>query len=139
MFFVLAYVILFAFWVSIAATEGWKWRQDIHRDDNNRLINYDSYHVWRGVTNVAPFLLCVAAFAFPAGVSLWVLIAWAISANAGLNIVYEMVMSYVQEDKWFIKRAPFHILKWTFERPPVWAQVSYGAACLLLSLVVIAC
>ena len=135
MYFFFAYILTYAFWISIAATEGWKWRQDIHGNDNSKVINYRSYHVWRLVTNVVPFLLCInGLFLMDTHIGWLGLTLWLLLINISGNAAYELMMSYVQEDRWFIDRGNFHIMGISIKRPSPYIGAYVGVFAFIVSV-----
>lgn len=120
--------LLTAYNATVACTEGWKWRKDAHRPDNNKLIGYDNYHVWRSMTSLVVILLCLVV----ATNILSLLLSW-----IGSILLYERTMSFVENDNWNKKRSPFHILKWNIPRPPVWVEWVSMVACYVLNVIVI--
>lgn len=119
-------MIAISFWASISLTEGWKWRMDNKRADNNSLITYNSYHVWRLITNASWIGL---------GIILWMsntsgmLVSFLIANCAGW-IFYERLMSFAQYDNFMYKRSDFHILGIYIKRPHPIYEVLFGAGCL---------
>lgn len=100
--------VVLAFWASVAATEGWKWRQNDGKPDNSKIVTWNSYHIWRIVTT-ASFLL--APFTIHSMPSF-------LLANAIGWLVYERVMSLVEYDAILYKRPEFHLVdKVWFKRP----------------------
>lgn len=111
------------FWFSIALTEGWKWRMDYGRPDNNSLINYKNYHVWRAVTT-ASFVIAILALG-TTSLGFLPLLSLLVFSNLAANQVYEFTMSYAQEDKWFVVREKFHIMGRYYNRPSIRIQKTW--------------
>ena len=119
------------FWISISLTEGWKWRKDEGRPDNNSLITYESYHVWRFITNgcwisVAILMSFVNNFSIVVSFLLANCVGW---------IMYERLMAFVQYDKLTQKKPEFYIAGLKFKRPKVEFEVAFGAAALVALIV----
>lgn len=116
-------LLIMVFWFSIALTEGWNWRMDrmhVHKEegveDNNKLITYHNYHIWRAVTTASVILLIVVAgfmdFSFKN-------VLTTIFANGLGWIIYERAMSFASHDDVGHKKDEFHIIGIHIKRPDV--------------------
>lgn len=97
---VLQLIAAVVFWVTIAATEGWKWRQNDGKPDNSKIITWNSYHIWRSATTLA-FL--VTPLVFVDTITFLV-------ANVAGWLSYERVMSAVEYDNPMHKRPVYHLV-----------------------------
>jgi len=131
LFIILSLLLWIAFWGSIGITEGWKWRIDKKREDNNSLVTYDTYHVWRLVTNASVILLFVVAGLFN-DIGLVRFVGSLVFSTVASWILYERVMTYVIWDDWLKKKEDFHILKYDFPRPHPYIEVGIGVASLII-------
>jgi hypothetical protein len=92
-----------AFWFSLAVTEGWKWRVDAGRPDDNWLVVYHSYHLWRSLTTLSVVALILMSPGNVLPTLLALLSGWSL---------YERTMSYVEHDDWHARRGrTWHLVK----------------------------
>lgn len=134
---ILLFITTFTYYVTIAATEGWKWRMDLKKEDNHPWITYHNYHAWRAVTNLS-LIVATIGFLIPDGLGFnWRTGLFLLLINIGSWLSYERCMSYVQEDNWEAKRADFHILGKVFPRPNPVVEITVGAIALIGAFVIL--
>lgn len=92
LFFIMATV---SFWVSVGSTEGWKWRMSSGSSDSNKLVNYQTYHLWRFLTSLSVFLMALTSNTKLLAIALAFLAGWPL---------YERMMSYVEKGSFLAKR-----------------------------------
>lgn len=95
------------FWASSGVVEGWKWRTASGKSDDNPIINTANYHTHRLYTNMSVCFLIISAVGFFNGIGVYLL----------GNIIYEMLISYVEHGKLLVQRPPFHIFGRVYARP----------------------
>ena len=102
---------------TIGLTEGYKWRDSFQE---NAIVTYKNYHVWRSVTSGAVLAGCFVATDDPVPVALgWI----------GSTMLYERTISFAEFDDWNKRREPFHIMGIKVKRPPVWMEWTIMGAC----------
>lgn len=95
------YVFILLYWISIAATEGWKWK-DKRIPDN--IINYDNYHGWRSL-NTASFLSSgIVCFYLGMTPDVSMFFAMLGCANIVGWAIYERTMSLVERGNFMARR-----------------------------------
>ena len=96
----LQFVSVLTFWITLATTEGWKWRMNAGKPDNSRIMTGNSYHIWRSFTT-ASFLVTPMVF---------VNIQSFLVANLSAWLFYERWMSLEENDDLLYQRPPFHLV-----------------------------
>jgi hypothetical protein len=127
---ILYFLFINGFFISISVTEAWKWRKDMGSADDNKLVNYESYHVWRAITNISALGL---AFVDISPINIITLLVTPIAAW----LAYERVMSYVQFDDFMYKRESFNILGNKMPRPSPYLEVTLMLIAYIISILVI--
>jgi hypothetical protein len=115
-------VLVYSFYVSLAVTEGWKWRINIGKEDNHSWVNAKSYHVWRAITNLSfVFVTIGTLYGMEGNTSKYLVSIFILHTSAWL--AYERTISFIQEDSFLAQREDFKILSYTIKRVPVELEV----------------
>ena len=119
----LQFVSVLTFWITLATTEGWKWRMNDGRPDNSSIMTGNSYHIWRSFTT-ASFLVTPMVF---------VSVQSFLVANLSAWLIYERWMSLEEHDDVLFKRGPFHLVgKIWIQRPDPILEIIASACGLAL-------
>jgi hypothetical protein len=97
---ILQLLIVLMFWITIATTEGWKWRQNDGKLDNSKIITWNTYHIWRSFTTLSVLLMPLV----------YVNISTFLCAHVIGWISYERWMSLVEYDTLLYKRPKYHLV-----------------------------
>ena len=123
---ILQLLIVLMFWITVASTEAWKWRQNDKSPDNSPIIAWNNYHIWRSFTTLSVLLLPLV-YVDLKSLLLAHCIGW---------LSYERWMSLVEYDTVLYKRPDFHIVNklWIKRPAPI---VEIGVICVSIVIYVI--
>lgn len=124
---ILQLVLVLMFWITVASTEAWKWRQNDKTPDTSPVITWNSYHIWRSFTTMSVLLLPLVYVDLKS-----LLIAHCIGW-----LSYERWMSLVEYDTLLYKRPDFHLVNniW-IKRPAPIVEVVVIAVAIISYIIV---
>jgi len=95
------------FYLSISATEGWKWRIDNDKEDDSKVITASNYHIWRAVTNLSVILSPLTILLSDISIIRFLFIS--LLTNIIGWVIYERLMSYIIHDDFLAIKDKFRL------------------------------